>query len=354
MNARNIVVAAVMVALAITTTQAADIIEQVLVKVNGEIITKTELESRQIAALRQKNPNLRPDSDAALQAALAEVTPAVIVDAVDEMLMVQRGKELGFTMTTERFNSIVENIKKENKIESDEALQAALKQEGMTMADLRRQLERTMMVQQVQQQEIMQKLQVTDTELRSYYDAHKDEFVTTPSITLREITINVSTTAQGVNVAQDDAAKAKAEEVRAKIIAGEPFARLAGDYSDSGSKANGGLVGPLAKTDLSDELQQAIAGLKTGGVTPVLRTSRGYQIIKIENLQETTTKPFEEARSEIADKIANDKRQGEYVKFIARLRADAIIDWKNDEIKKAYELGLKQAEAEAAKQPEQP
>src|SRR5918993_5952851 len=78
------------------------IIEQVLVKVNGEIITKTELEGRQIAALRQKNPNLRPDSDAALRAALAEITPAVIVDAVDEMLMVQRGKELGFTMTTDR------------------------------------------------------------------------------------------------------------------------------------------------------------------------------------------------------------------------------------------------------------
>ena len=337
-----------MVAVAAASAHAqGNIIEQVLVKVNGEIITKTELETRQITALRQKNPNLRPDSDAALRAALAEVTPAVIVEAVDEMLMVQRGKELGFTMTTDRFNSIVENIKKENKIESDEQLQAALKQEGMTMADLRRQLERTMMVQQVQQQEIMQKLQVTDTELKTYYEAHKDEFGTTPSITLREITINVPVGAQGVNVAQDDAAKAKAEEVRAKILAGEPFARLAADYSDSGSKANGGLVGPLAKTDLSDELQKAIAGLKTGGVTPVIRTTRGYQIIKIENLQESTTKPFEAARGDIADKIANEKRQGEYQKFLTRLRAEAIIDWKNDEIKKAYELGLKQ-EAEQA------
>jgi peptidyl-prolyl cis-trans isomerase SurA len=352
MKARNIVVAAVLVASAAASARAqGTIIEQVLVKVNGEIITKTELETRQIAALRQRNPNLRPDSDEALKSALAEVTPAVIVDAVDEMLMVQRGKELGFTMTTDRFNSIVENIKKENKIESDDQLQAALKQEGMTMADLRRQLERTMMVQQVQQQEIMQKLQVTDTELKTYYDAHKDEFGTTPSITLREITINVPVTAQGVNVAQDDAAKAKADGVRAKILAGEPFARLAADYSDSGSKANGGLVGPLAKTDLSDELQKAIAGLKTGDVTPVLRTTRGYQIIKIENLQDTTTKPFEDARSEVADKIANSKRQGEYQKFITRLRAEAIIDWKNDEIKKAYEIGLKQEEAEAAKQP---
>ena len=317
------------------------ILEQVLVKVNGEIVTKTDLEQRQIAALRQKNPNLRPDSDEALQKALLEVTPQVIVDAVDELLIVQRGKELGFSMSNEQFNSILENIKKENKIESDEALQAALKQEGMTMADLRKQLERTSVVQRVQQQEVMAKLQVTDTELRSYYDAHTGEFGTVPQVTLREITVNVPTTAQGINVAQDDAAKAKAEEVRAKIMAGEPFPRLAADYSDSGSKANGGLVGPLAKSDLSDELQQAIAGLKSGGVTPVLRTTRGYQVIRIETLQDTTTKPFEEAKSDIADKIANEKRKVEFDKFLDKLRADAIIDWKNDDLKKAYDIGVK-------------
>ena len=341
------VMAALAVGLATASVSATDIIEQVLVKVNGEIITKTDLEGRQIAALRQKNPNLRPESDAALKEALAEVTPAVIVDAVDELLMVQKGKELGFTMTTERFNSIVENIKKENKIESDEALVAALKQENMTLADLRRQLERTMMVQQVQQQEIMGKLQVTDTELKTYYEAHKDEFGTVPSITLREITINVPVSAQGINVAQDDAAKAKAEEVRAKIIAGEPFARLASDYSDSGSKANGGLVGPLQRTDLSEDLQQAVAGLKTGGVTPVLRTSRGYQIVKVEALQETTTRTFDDARGDIADKIAGSKREGEFKKYITKLRAEAIIDWKNDEVKKAYEVGLKLQETAA-------
>ena len=82
--------------------------------------------------------------------------------------------------------------------------------------------------------------------------------------------------------------------------------------------------------------------MKTGDVTPVLRTTRGYQIIKIENLQDTTTKSFDDAREEIADKIAGQKRQGEFVKFIARLRAEAIIDWKNDEVKKAYEVGLKE------------
>src|SRR5687767_4514915 len=107
MKVRNIAVVVGLLAATVATTQA-QILEQVLVKVNGEIITKTDLESRQIAALRQKNPNLRPDSDDALRKALAEVTPEVIVDAVDELLMVQRAKELGYTMSAEQFNGIVE------------------------------------------------------------------------------------------------------------------------------------------------------------------------------------------------------------------------------------------------------
>ena len=190
MNYKFAAVAALILG-SLTVSLRADIIEQVLVKVNGEIITKSDLEARQINALRQKNPNFRPANDAELKKALEDVTPGVIVEAVDELLMVQRGKELGYTMSNEQFAGILENIKKENKIESDEQLQAALKQENMTMADLRKQLERTMMVQRVQQTEVMQKLQVTDTELKSYYDAHKNEFTTVPQITLREITIKI-------------------------------------------------------------------------------------------------------------------------------------------------------------------
>ena len=126
----------------------AEIIEQILVKVNGEIFTKTDLEQRQIAALRQR-PERAVDSDgndAQLAKALAEVTPQLIVDAVDEMLIVQRGKELGYTLSDEQFKSILDNIRKENKIETDEQFQAALKQEDMTLADLRRKLERQMLI----------------------------------------------------------------------------------------------------------------------------------------------------------------------------------------------------------------
>lgn len=347
MTRRTLALSAVLLVSALTGLRA-DILEQVLVKVNGDIITKTELEQRQIAAVRAANPNLRANDEAALTKALSDVTPNVIMDAVDELLILQRGKELGYTMSNDQFNEIVASIKKENKLEDEAQFQAALKQEGMTMADLRKQLERTMIVQRVQQSEVGAKLQVTDAELKMYYDSHKDSFTTKPQITLRELLVAVPTSDRGVNVGLEEEAKAKAEDVRKRLLAGEPFARLAADVSDSPSKANGGLISPVTPDVLAPELQKAVEGLKAGDLTPVVRTSRGFQVLKIEALETAKVKPFEESRGEIADRIANEKRRGEYAKFIAKLRDGAIIDWKNDEIKKAWQLAVERAAAQAA------
>ncbi len=333
---------AVLVALGPAIGAQSGILEQILVKVNGDIITKTELEQRQIAALRQRDPNFRPANDAELKKALVEVTPEVIVNAVDELLLIQRGRELGYSLGNEQFRNIVENIKKENKIETEEAFQAALKQEGLTLEDLRRQIERNMLASRVQQAEVMGKISVSDVEVKQYYEAQKDTFTTQPQVTLREMLIAVPTSDKGINVAQDDEARAKAEDVRKRLEAGEPFARLASDLSDSGSKANGGLIGPISRGDLSPELQKEIAALKVGEMTRVLRTPRGYQIIKLESATETKIKTIDEARAEIADRVAAQKQRGQMLQYLKQLRTQAIIDWKNDEVKKAYEAGLKQ------------
>ena len=96
----GLVVAALASPAAAQTGTTGTILEQVLVKVNGEIITKTEIEQRQIAALRQKNPNLRPDSDAALQKALNEVTPQVIVDGQAHGVGSDRGQLIALMQET--------------------------------------------------------------------------------------------------------------------------------------------------------------------------------------------------------------------------------------------------------------
>jgi parvulin-like peptidyl-prolyl isomerase len=208
------------------------------------------------------------------------------------------------------------------------------------MADLRRNLERQMLVSRVQQVDIMDKISVTEEEEKSYYEAHRQQFTTPSDITLREILIEVPQTDRGINVAQDDEAKAKAEDVRKRLLAGEPFPRLAGEVSAAASKANGGLIGPITYDEIAPALQQLIDKLKVGDISDVLRTQRGYQILKLEARTETKVRAFEEAREDIARKVAEEKSRGEMVKYIDRLREQATIIWRNDELKKAYEQAL--------------
>jgi peptidyl-prolyl cis-trans isomerase SurA len=336
--------AAALVLTAVTAVRA-EIIEQILVKVNGEIFTKSDLEQRQVAALRQKGQaiDLKSDlSNAQLRTALDEITPQIMVDAVDEMLVVQRGKELGYKLGDEQFKSVLDNIKKENKMESEEQFQAALKAENMTLADLRRNLERQMIQQRVQQNEVLGKIGVTDDEARRYYEAHMNEFTTPPSVTLREILITVSTDAKGLNVATDEAAKARAEEIRKRVTSGgESFEKLAAEVSDSPSKANAGLIGPLSVNDISPELRKLIESMKQGDVAELVRTSRGYQILKLEAITPTQTLPLDQAREQISERVFTDKRRAEFQKYLVKLRTQAIIEWKNEDVRKAFEEGLK-------------
>jgi peptidyl-prolyl cis-trans isomerase SurA len=319
----------------------AEVLEQVLVKVNGDIISKTEFEQRQVNELRTRPElgNVTPNSPE-LRKAIAEATPDLILSAVDELLLVQRGRELGYAMGDDQFKQIVDNIKKQNNLDDETKFQAALKQEGLTMTDLRRNLERQMLVSRVQQVDIMDKISVTEDEEKTYYDQHSREFTTPSDITLREILIEVPTTDRGVNVAADDAAKAKADDIRKRLVAGEPFPQLAAETSAASSKANGGLIGPLAHDELAPALQELIDKMKVGDISDVLRTQRGYQILKLESRTETKVRTFDEAREDIARKVAESKSRGEMLKYVDRLREQATITWRNDELKKAYDQAL--------------
>ena len=329
-----------------------EIIEQILVKVNGEIFTKSDLEQRQVAALRQKGQaiDLKSDlSNAQLRKALDEVTPQIMVDAVDEMLIVQRGKELGYKLGDDQFKGVLENIKKENKMESEEQFQAALKAENMSLTDLRRNLERQMIQQRVQQNEVLGKIGVTDDEARKYYESHLNEFTTPPTVTLREILVAVNTDAKGLNVATDETAQARAEALRKRVTSGgESFEKLAAEVSDSPSKANAGLIGPLSVNDISPDLRKLIEGMKQGDVSELVRAPRGYQILKLETITPTQTLSLEQAREQISERVFTDKRKAEFQKYLLKLRTQAIIEWKNEDVRKAFEEGLKQQTAPPA------
>jgi len=314
------------------------IVEQILVKVNGDIVTKSDLEARQIAVLKQRG--VQPKTDEELKKALLDVTPQLLVETVDEMLILQRGRDLGYKLTDERFNDIIGNIKKENKIETEEQFQAALKQEGLTLPELRRSIEKNMIIRQVQEVEVMGRISVTDEEARRYYEAHKNELTTPSSIMVREFLVAVPNDGKTLNVGLDEEAKAKAEAFRERVVKGESFEKLATELSDSSSKANGGLVGPLSKEELDPALRKIFDALKPGDVSPVARTAAGWQFFAIVTETPVKVLSFDEARQQISNRVANEKRQAEFLKYLQKLRAQALIEWKNGELKKMYDQAV--------------
>ena len=339
------VLAAFTLAVSLVLPTQAEIIEQVLVKVNGDIITKTDLEARQIAALRERL-NSPVDAaalknDEALKKALLEVTPDLLVTAIDELLLTQLGREKGYKLQDDQFQGWLKDMREKNSLQDDAKFHAALKQEGMTIDDLRKQVERGFLMQRVQQEEMGQKLQITEEEARQYYLSHKNEFVEPASVTLREIFIEIPTATQGgeegIRVGAEDEARKEAEAIRARVAAGEDFGKVAAEVSDSASKANGGLIGPLPLADVSEGLRKTLEAMKPGDVTQPTRNAKGFQILKLETMKTAEAQPFDSVRDLVADKVYEARQQSEMRKFTARMRSQAIIEWKNQDLKKLYE-----------------
>jgi parvulin-like peptidyl-prolyl isomerase len=162
---------------------------------------------------------------------------------------------------------------------------------------------------------------------------------------LRELFVEVPVSTKGgqpvFNAAQADEAKAKIDAARERAIKGEDFAKIVAEVSDAGSKANGGLVGPVVITELSEALTKVLTPLKPGEITEPLRVAKGWMMFKLESRAETSIEPFEKIKDDVAQKIYDERIGGETDKHIAKLRAQALIEWKDEGYRLMYEKAQK-------------
>ena len=113
--------------LVLSASSRAEIIERVVAKVNGDIVTQSEFEARQVAAVQAAR--IAPDQ---VEPYLRENNARILQEAVDDLLLVQRAAELGIRLRPDYLNEVIEGIKKENNIASDEELRRQLRREGMS------------------------------------------------------------------------------------------------------------------------------------------------------------------------------------------------------------------------------
>jgi parvulin-like peptidyl-prolyl isomerase len=291
---------------------SAEIIERVVVKVNSDILTLSEFVNRQAAAVQAAR--VPPEG---IERFLRENNARILNEAIDELLLVQRAEELGLRLRPEYVQDVVENIKKENSIESDEALREQLAREGMTLDDLKRNIQRSILRRQVLSSELEQKTGVSEAEARADYEARKQEYTQPATVRLEEILVKSQ---EG----RDALAEARALVARAR--AGESFAALAREHSDAPTQGASGDLGTLRRGELNPEIEAELAALAPGDVSEPLATSEGYRIFRVVEKTEGSVVPFEAVRQEIERRLVQERYEKEYDAYVEGLRKTATID----------------------------
>jgi peptidyl-prolyl cis-trans isomerase SurA len=295
------------------------VIEQIVAKVNGDIITRGELErSRQALELELKQQKV---PDAKMQEMLKEREADSLKDQIDQLLLVQKAKELSISVDAEITKEMAD-IQLQNKIsDPDKFRQWVQEQSGMSYEDMKQQMKNRALTQRVIRQEVGGRITIPKTELLKYYEEHKNDFVRQEQVFLREILIS----SVGKTPEQIAAAEKRAKDILARAKKGEKFPELARDTSDADSAKNFGEIGWFKKGDLNPSLQYLFKE-KKGFITDVIKTDNGFVIFKLEERHEAGLAPFEEVENEITEKLYIPRMQPKVRDFLTKLREQAFLE----------------------------
>jgi peptidyl-prolyl cis-trans isomerase SurA len=317
-----------LIAAALPLAHAADvrIVEEIVAKINGDIITRGELEhTHQLVQEELRRQGL---NGAQLTSAAREQEKNALRDQIDQLLLVQRGKDMNINIDSEVTRRIAQ-LQSQSKIsDPDKFHDYVREQTGMTFEDFRDQMKKQLLTQRVIGDEISSRINIPEADLRKYYNEHPNEFMREEQVFLSQILIST----EGKTPEQTAAAQKKANDLVARARKGEKFNELARDNSDDPATArDGGQLPPYKRSDhlLDKELEDMVFQMKKGEVTNPIKRPGGFLILKVDERFEAGQASFEEVKNEITEKLAGPKMEPKVREYLTSLRQDAFLEIKD-------------------------
>jgi len=301
-------------------TKAPAMIEQIIAKVNGDIITRSEYEQElKTIEGRIRAANVPADR---LQAVLEEQKASALRDLIDQQLLVQKGKELDVNVDGE-VTKYLARIQSENKIADPDKFQEWIRvNTGMSYEDFRSDVRDRMLTQRVIGSEVSSKINIPRTDIEKYYNEHKSEFVRKERIFLREILVN--------NATKDEAGLAAAEKKAKDLVArarkGEKFPELARDNSDSATAAEGGAIPPMEKGDLRADIEKMVWDQPKNFVSDPIKMDNGFLIVRVDEHHKEGQAALEEVENEIRDRLYSPIFEPRIREYLTELRRNAFLE----------------------------
>jgi|SRR5579872_3218965 len=321
---RYLVVLVGVVAFALASQADVVTIEQIICKVNGDIVTNIDIEHDRAELEKQMRAN--GYTGKRLEDAMRDEAPNFLRNKIDHLLLQQKGKELELKVDAD-LNKQIADIQRNTNTADPEKFQALVRQEtGKSYEDFKADLKNTLYEQGVVSEEVMRKIQFKQEEVRAYYDAHLDEFQREERVFLREITIST----QGK---QDDpvalaAAQKKAKDLVDRARRGERFNELAQANSDSLTAKDGGALNPYKKGEMAPAIEAAVWDKERGTVTDPINIGNALLILRVDEHYKAGLASFEEVETEIQNRILESRRQVALRAYLTKLRDLSFLEIK--------------------------
>jgi peptidyl-prolyl cis-trans isomerase SurA len=305
---------------------ADSVVEEIIARINNQIITRTEY----LRSKEQLKQEAQQQDPANADKIVAEKDKDILRDLIDQQLLLEKGKDLGLTADTEVIKRLDE-MRKEMKLESMEDLEKAAAAQGYSFEDFKQNLKNQIITQQVISKEVGSRMSISKEEMQQFYDEHKSQMERAEQIRLSELLI--STEKKDKNAATDEAAqlaaaRAKADDLLAQIRKGGKFEDIAKKNSDGPTAAQGGDLGYFKRGALAKELEDKTFAMKPGDVSDVIRTKQGFVILQVAEHQMAGVPPLSEIEPRVQDAIYMQKLQPALRAYLTHLREDAFIDYK--------------------------
>jgi peptidyl-prolyl cis-trans isomerase SurA len=297
-------------------------VEEIIARINDQIISRTDYE-RSLKELDQEGRQ-RGASMQELSAAHQDL----LRNLIDQQLWLAKGKELGITGDTELINRLNE-IRKQYNLATMEDLEKAAKDQGVSFEDFKANIRNQIVTQQVMRDQVGRKIAPTPGELQRYFEAHKQDYAQAESVKLGEILISTGT-ADTSGAQPDDAkkiadAKAKADDIEARLHAGGDFAQLAKSFSDGTTAAQGGDLGQYKRGQLDKAFEEKTFPLKTGEYTEPIRTKQGFIILKVNQHIQGGVPEFKDVEQDVEQNYFMAKMEPATRGYLSTLRDQAAI-----------------------------
>ncbi|MEJ7608623.1 MAG: peptidylprolyl isomerase [Bryobacteraceae bacterium] len=302
------------------------VVEEIVAKVNGDIITRSEIErNRRMIEAELKQ---RGVTGPALDTGIVEREKDVLRERIDQLLLVQKGKELSINVDPDVSKYIAE-LQLQSKVADPEKFQAFVREQtGQNYEDFKSEVKNNYLTQRVIRQEVGGRVNVPRAELEKYYNEHKGDFLRQDRIFLREILIST----EGKDAAGIAAAEKKAKDLATRARKGEKFGDLARQNSDATTKEQMGDLGSFTRGQLNKQIEDTVFNAERGFVTDPIRAPNGFVILKVEEKHKAGQALFEEVESEVMEKLYMPKFQPQIREYLTRLRQEAFLEIKPEHI----------------------